>query len=266
MVYIVTFRDSFLDDLRSISKDVQAKFSTLNAKLREEPLDWPNVKALKIKHCYRYRIGDYRLIYTVRDHVIEYLMIGSRADVCKRLRYDPESHDDNAARQAEALLSTAEGVEHQKTAAEYWQEIAEKQQSERKKISRLPRKITATLLMDWGINSEHHDALCACKTEDDLNDADVPYEVMSLVTDCLFQKSIEEVVNQPVRVSLRSEDFDEYLQGKLSEFLLKLDEDQEKLVDWSLRGPVLVKGGPGSGKSTVALYRAAALVVLQEGI
>jgi len=31
-------------------------------------------------------------------------------------------------------------------------------------------------------------------------------------------------------------------------------------TDWALSGPTLVKGGPGSGKSTVALYRARALV------
>jgi superfamily I DNA/RNA helicase len=41
------------------------------------------------------------------------------------------------------------------------------------------------------------------------------------------------------------------------EFLLKLSPDQDKFAIWGMNaaGPTLVKGGPGSGKSTVALYR-----------
>jgi superfamily I DNA/RNA helicase len=46
----------------------------------------------------------------------------------------------------------------------------------------------------------------------------------------------------------------------LAGFLLHLDPQQEPLTQWALRGPTLVKGGPGSGKSTVALYRVRAIV------
>ncbi len=42
--------------------------------------------------------------------------------------------------------------------------------------------------------------------------------------------------------------------------MLELDEQQGDLTDWALAGPTLVKGGPGSGKSIVALYRVRALV------
>ncbi len=38
-------------------------------------------------------------------------------------------------------------------------------------------------------------------------------------------------------------------------FLSNLDPEQEKVARKSLRGPTLVKGGPGTGKSLVALYR-----------
>ena len=40
-------------------------------------------------------------------------------------------------------------------------------------------------------------------------------------------------------------------------FLLKLNPEQEKYVTWAAdaKGPTLLKGGPGTGKSTVALYR-----------
>src|SRR5207248_3224948 len=51
-----------------------------------------------------------------------------------------------------------------------------------------------------------------------------------------------------------------FKEGELVGFLLRLDPEQQKFVSWSLdaAGPTLVKGGPGTGKSTVALYRAQA--------
>ena len=45
-------------------------------------------------------------------------------------------------------------------------------------------------------------------------------------------------------------------------FLLRLSPEQEKFVSWAVdgAGPTLVKGGPGTGKSTVALYRVKAML------
>ena len=53
-----------------------------------------------------------------------------------------------------------------------------------------------------------------------------------------------------------------FKEGELLGFLLKLSPEQEKYVQWALhaRGPALLKGGPGTGKSTIALYRVLALV------
>ncbi len=53
-----------------------------------------------------------------------------------------------------------------------------------------------------------------------------------------------------------------YKEGELLGFLLKLSPEQEKYVTWGMNagGPTLLKGGPGTGKSTIALYRVRALV------
>jgi superfamily I DNA/RNA helicase len=53
-----------------------------------------------------------------------------------------------------------------------------------------------------------------------------------------------------------------FTEGELLGFLLKLNPEQEKFVTWALNasGPTLLKGGPGTGKSTVALYRVRALI------
>src|SRR5262249_59448851 len=57
-----------------------------------------------------------------------------------------------------------------------------------------------------------------------------------------------------------TEDLVRYKEGDLLTFLLKLDEDQRQLTHWALQGPTMVKGGAGTGKSTVALYRVKAIL------
>jgi MoxR-like ATPase len=55
-----------------------------------------------------------------------------------------------------------------------------------------------------------------------------------------------------------TDDLLRYREGELLSFLLKLSPEQEKYVNWSLNtsGPTLVKGGPGTGKSTIRCYPA----------
>jgi superfamily I DNA/RNA helicase len=80
------------------------------------------------------------------------------------------------------------------------------------------------------------------------------------VVENLYPSDIDEVLEQPDLVVQETEDLVKYKQGDLLAFLLKLDPRQEKLVDWALDGPTMVKGGPGTGKSTVALYRVKSLL------
>jgi superfamily I DNA/RNA helicase len=78
--------------------------------------------------------------------------------------------------------------------------------------------------------------------------------------DALFPRPLEQVLQQPNLVLNESEDLIRFREGDLKGFLLKLDPDQEKVADRNTKGPALVKGGPGAGKSTVALYRVRALL------
>jgi superfamily I DNA/RNA helicase len=80
------------------------------------------------------------------------------------------------------------------------------------------------------------------------------------VLDNLFPRPIEEVAHQPDLVVQDTEDLVRYKEGDLLTLLLKLDEDQRNLTNWALQGPTMVKGGAGTGKSTVALYRVKALL------
>ena len=102
-------------------------------------------------------------------------------------------------------------------------------------------------------------ALLKCKTEDDLLNADVPLEICTRVVDVIFPRDYEQVAEQqPDLVTGDVDNLLRYKEGSLLGFLLRLSPAQEKYVTWGLSatGPTLLKGGPGTGKSTVALYRA----------
>jgi hypothetical protein len=62
-------------------------------------------------------------------------------------------------------------------------------------------------------------------------------------------------VQQPDLVVPSTEHLVRFKEGDLLGFLLQLDEDQRRLTRWALTGPTMVRGGAGTGKSTVALYR-----------
>lgn len=261
MAYQTLMRDGFLKSLLSIQQGVAKKVSSVDAELRVEPCQGPHIKKLKgFDTLYRYRISDHRLVYSVQEPLVELLFIGSRDSVYERLSYDPDAPDETVCQQVEALLYPDSSAAKRQHVDDYWLAYGERQNAAvSPKSKRLPQTIRVNDLKSWAIEAEYHDELRDCKTEDDLFAAEVPFEVLSRVIDALYPVKIEELASQPTRIVAQSEDIDLYLQGDLSEFLLKLDEDQVNLVGWSLRGPVLVKGGPGSGKSTVALYRTAAL-------
>jgi len=68
---------------RSPAKKLARCFERLEA----DPCQDPNVKVLKgqLADCYRYRVGDYRIIYTIDEvhEIVHVLVIGHRSEVYK---------------------------------------------------------------------------------------------------------------------------------------------------------------------------------------
>jgi superfamily I DNA/RNA helicase/mRNA-degrading endonuclease RelE of RelBE toxin-antitoxin system len=126
-----------------------------------------------------------------------------------------------------------------------------------KKGTPLARTIDEPLLDALNIPAQFHTALAKVATEEELLDCAVPLDVLNKVIDAVTGRPIEQVAQQPDLLLNEPEDLLRYRDGELLGFLLKLSPEQEKLVGWALggKGPTLLKGGPGSGKSTVALYR-----------
>lgn len=125
----------------------------------------------------------------------------------------------------------------------------------------LPMEITAEVLQRLGVPQVYHEDLIACQTEDDLLELSLPTDIFDKVFDWLYNRpTLAEIAQEPNLVLKEPEDLQRYADGDLLGFLLMLDDEQKPLVDFALSGPTLVKGGPGSGKSTIALYRVKEIV------
>jgi len=90
----------------------------------------------------------------------------------------------------------------------------------------------------------------------------VPEDYLLKIDEYMFERPLVEVLQQPDYLLNDANDLLRYKEGELLGFLLKLSPEQEKYVTWGINasGPTLLKGGPGTGKSTIALYRVRSLV------
>lgn len=127
----------------------------------------------------------------------------------------------------------------------------------------LPRPVTRAILESLKIDTRYHQPLAGIATEEDLFGCEsVPEEVRLLVSEALTNRPLVVAARQPDLLVQSPDDLFRFQEGELLGFLLKLDPDQERFVTWALdaKGPALVKGAPGTGKSTVALYRTKAIL------
>jgi superfamily I DNA/RNA helicase/mRNA-degrading endonuclease RelE of RelBE toxin-antitoxin system len=262
MTWFVTHKPAYDADFVELPKSLQKQVTRAHAELEQDPITprGNTIKPLKgWENLWRYRLGDHRLIYSAlpEKQVVQLLAIGPRADVYRRFGYDPDA-EPNVELAFSAEL--AAGLEPAQVGLPEWMQHPEWFQAEKPQSASLPRQLSPSRLSRWRIPGDYHGTLIRCQTEDDLAEADVPDWVLGRVMDALWPPEVKQLARQPDQLLIRPEDLERYAEGVLRGFLLHLDGDQRRFADWALSGPTLVKGGPGSGKSTVALYRARALI------
>ncbi len=244
--WLVTIKPGFLNQLMALSPKEAAQVNKKLALLTEDPT--PDAKVKKqLKYMggklHRLRCGDFRVFYTFESPYISVLSVVRRDD-------DTYSEDMDAEFLGGAAPTpTAEPTDQ-------W---ARWTQPRKKDKTHLPQKVTKALLENMHIPEGFHDALVGIKYEEDLLDeSSVPDEVLLRVHEAIVEKPLAEVIQQPDLVAEDVDDLLKFKSGDLLGFLLKLNPAQEKYVTWAkdAKGPTLLKGGPGTGKSTVALYRA----------
>lgn len=256
LAYQIAHAHEFPLDLGRAPKKVRNAYDRVMDTLKTMPeqADPPRVVRLpKYKGLWRIRVADdYRLVYRVEGKVVTLLMIDHRSKVYDRLGITEaeESVVPVGGSVGELLEPDTEVAAAAEPAA---CNVAGRP---------LPQRLTPGLLASWGVPSDYHACFWNVRTEEELIELDsVPDEMLQRVLYGLYPTSIGEVVQKPIRVANSPGEIAEAADGKrsLASFLLKLDDEQKEYLsrfEGSGRptGPWLLKGGPGSGKSTVALY------------
>lgn len=203
---------------------------------------------------YRLRAGDYRVIYTYGDGWVTLLGMDARKDIYKgeQLVADEPEVSIDAVPDVEAWLKSdsaslgsAPHPVRKRTAADD-----------------LPVRLTSDLMARLLVPPQFVEPLCACRTYDDLFVADVPDHLRERIFDCITAPNFDRVLSAPSYVTGAVENLLRFKEGELTAFLLRLSPEQQRYVTWGsgASGPTLLKGGPGTGKSTVALYRVQTLL------
>ena len=259
MTFTLTFKPDFMKDFIHFGRNDQTRISSYISEIEKNPNvpKGDTVKKLKYTdNLWRYRFKDFRIVYAVfpTRKVVVLLAIGQRANVYDRLNYNPQAP--NMAGFSKVLEDVLNpDVEAPPT----WSDFIRPEKKEETPLSYIFSK---KQLSDWDIPEEYYPALMECRTEEALLDCKIPPMYIDKIIDLMSPPArIEDIVQQPTRVIERVDSLLDYSAGEIGilDFLLFLDEDQERMVDWALSGPTLVKGGAGSGKSTIALYRVRAL-------
>jgi len=133
-------------------------------------------------------------------------------------------------------------------------------------------------LAEAGLGPEEIADLRTCTTEDDLLALPTDDETLDLlgkspeqwrapamddeatITDTLRQAIIEQGALGGLSPLFTPAEIEDLLAGPIEDWMIRLHPDQRKVVDRVYEGPARVRGSAGTGKTVVALHRAAALV------
>lgn len=251
MSHLLTIKPAFLSALLGLpAKAVAQVTQKLDGLVKDPSPDGHSKKHLSHLpgKLHRLRSGDYRVIYTYDERYVSVLALRRR----EKDTYDEAPECEN--------LGGLDSVAAEATPAPHVWAKPSKPVHESKP---LPVPITEELLSALRVPAHLFKRLLAVRTEDELLDCpDVPDEVKLRVDQAVFETPLKLVLEQPDLVVPAASDLVRFREGDLLGFLLKLDPEQEAFVRKNLSGtgPSLLKGGPGTGKSTVAIYRVRELV------
>lgn len=251
--WTISVTNTFLNELLNVPSEVQKRITRAIRVLEKDPIsaqgDAKKLKEFK-NNVYRIRLGAYRLIYSFGQGWVKLISIRKR-DKSTYEQELPEFVSPSQIPDAEAL----EPLVNEGATGNYAPQPAALEPREA-----LPFALTAELLGRWQIPQEYWPTLEGAQDVESLLTFTIPEVYLRRVVDNLYPSPVEEIEQQPEYLLREVEDLDRFVEGNIIAFLLKLDPEQERLRDWGGSGPLLVKGGPGTGKSTLALHRVQRLV------
>ena len=269
MVYQLILKPTFLDGFSGLPRDVRKRALRAVEGLQADPSNTRSKNIEKLKHAKRLwtcRVTDnYRLLYSIHPSgIIQLIDVGTHQHIDRVIEKLPRIEEKIGPGIIDDVMdprSATTAAQIQEWSAVQQSRPMSPQESDRADEELLPMEITTDVLQRLGIPEVYHMALVDCVTANDLLSAGLPEDVFERVYSWLYSHpDVMDIAQEPNYVLSDPEDLSRYADGDLLGFLLLLDAEQEQLVSYALQGPTLVKGGPGSGKSTVALYRVRALL------
>jgi mRNA-degrading endonuclease RelE of RelBE toxin-antitoxin system len=258
----IAMQERFLTELGAAPKAVRNRLHESLDFLRSHANQHspPRVKRLRgYKNLWRLRINDsYRLVYAIDTdrEMVTCLMLGDRQNIYDRLGADVDGTPGFPV-----IANCPEILDPKPSEAMIGRALVNAPPAETPAGSEpLPRALTLEWLEHIGVPETYRRCLAQVTNVDELlgGGGGIPQEIVAIVLDALYPAPIASVINRPARLLPRdngSEGLGESPQS-LESFLLVLDDKQRDFVRKTAvaPGPWLLKGGPGSGKSTVALY------------
>lgn len=262
--WALSFTPTFYNEQLNLPNAVQKKIGKVLKVLQVDPISAQgDAKKLKgYNNIYRVRLGDYRLFYSFGQGWVKLLSVRKRDE---RTYVIELSETDAPAPPPEESVLTPQPKEvsapdDSVVPAPATPAPTPATQEPALVTTSLPFELTESLLKQWQIPSEYWDGITAAPNSEALLELPIPDHLLQRIIDNLYPRPIEQIIADREYVLNQPEDLDRYTEGSLTAFLLKLDPEQEKLKDFGKQGPVLVKGGPGTGKSTLAIYRVESLL------
>lgn len=255
--WTVSVTDTFLNELLNLPQNISKKVTKAIKILEKDPISAQG-DAKKLKgyqnNVYRIRIGDYRVFYSFGQGWVKLLSVRKRDD----RTYETEIPQfDTPTPPPDAEILEPQTVE--KTVVT---QVSPPLDRSPEITTALPFALTPALLQQWRIPQTYWQDILRVDNPEAILELPIPHPLISRILDNLYPRPIEEIQTQPEYQLKDVEDLNRFFTGDISVFLLKLDPEQEKLRDFGGNGPILVKGGPGTGKSTLALYRVQKLLQL----
>lgn len=112
------------------------------------------------------------------------------------------------------------------------------------------------------VPTKYHDYLLLLQNEEELlySTHQVPDRYILRIIDTL-DRTIEAVSKETYYEIVSSESLVDFCRsGELNKFLLNLSDEQTEILELDCDNPILINGGPGTGKSILAIYRVKKLV------
>lgn len=235
---------------------------------------------------YRLRHGDYRVLYTFdsRKSWVAVLGVDDRKDIYRKgvlIAEELDVHIADVPDQDELLLleprvsgefnylsapnlgpTPSAEVHAAATSTTLENRPGSTNRSQTADHEPLPRELDEALLHRLRVPNQYHEALTGCRTIGDLTSAQVPASIVNAIFDAITSTDYDLAFEQPDLCVESIDDIQRYYDGEPIRFLLQLDPEQQRFVDWAVNGsgPALIKGGPGTGKTIIALYRIKSLI------